>query len=181
MAKIMLEEQPEFLVFPEDSILVLKIDGVEVQELQGKNGPWQKLNFTFKILEVQAMGDGSPVSNADQTIGTKIWGNVPFKLTDSPENKLRQWTEAIFGMELGVGFELDTDLFEGKTVRGITNQYDKKAMNAATGRPFRAHSVDSLLPYGAPLTPAQVAPQADPWASEPTGYSTSSFSDEPPF
>lgn len=184
MAKIKLEEQPEFLVFPEDSILVLKIDEVSVQDMQGSNGPWQKLNFTFKILECQAMGDGSPVANADSAIGSKIWGNVPFKLTDSPENKLRQWAEAIFGMELGVGFELDTDLFEGKTVRGVTNQYDKKANNPATGRPFRAHSVNSLLPYGSPLSAAAVQSKPDPWASEPTGYTNtpaSTFTDEPPF
>lgn len=184
MARITMEEQQEFVVFPVDSIVLLKIEGSEIQTVDGKNGSWQKLNFSFKVMEVQAMGDGSPVSNADGAVGQRIWGSVPFKLTDSPENRLRQWAEAIFNLPLGVGFELDTDAFDGKLVRGITNQYEKRTTNPATGRPYMAHQVNALLPYGAGSPPPVAAPAPeDPWATAaPSAPAAGSyFADEPPF
>jgi len=174
MAKITMTEAPEFVVFPANSILLLKVDDVQVREVQGKKGTWEKLEFTFIIKGVQDMGDGSDVSNGEAAIGSKIWGGCGATLTDNPENKLRQWTEAILGMELSVGFELDTDLLIGRECRGITSIYQKK-----TG--FDGHQIDALLPKGgatpkpaeasvgvAELKAATVA--ADPWQT-----------DEPPF
>ena len=175
MARLIVEEQPEYSVLPQDSIILVKIEGMEIVELNGNNGPWEKLNLTFKILDVVQPGDGSPSSKYADAVGSKIWGGVPFKLTSSPENKLRLWAEAIFGMELGVGFELDTDLFAGKTVRAVTTTYTNKQ-----GHP--RHQVQSLLPYAqsavgaAPAAAPAATPAVDPWAA-----SSSSFEDEPPF
>lgn len=188
MAKIVVEEQKEFAVLPADSILHLKVDELKVKEVDGQNGKWEKLEFTFKILGIQAVGDGSPVEDYENLISTKIWGSVPFRLTDSPENRLRQWAEAILGIELGVGYELDTDHFERREVRGVTTTYNKRSVNPKTGQPFKAHQIDSLLPkaggYAAaapapaaanPWETPVVAPVNDPWATPGVDP------DEPPF
>lgn len=178
MARITLTEQEEFTVFPVDSILLLKVDEVSVQTVPGRNGKpdWQKLAFKFKILDIQAMGNGADKTSAADQIGQQIFGSVPFRLTDHPENKLRQWVEAIFGMPLSVGFELDTDLLEGRTVRGITSQYMKKQ----DGKEYPRHQIESLLPYGDGVgSIAAVTPKPDPWANEGSGYA--GYSEEPPF
>lgn len=196
MAKIQMEEQQEYSVLPVDSIVHLRIEEVEVVDVNGKNGTWQKLNFTFKIVNILATGDGSPVDGYDDAKSGKIWGSVPFKMTTSPENRLRQWVEAVYGMELAVGFELDTDLLIGKQVRGITSQYTSKA-----GYP--RHQIESLLPYGQGASPvANSVPQnqyAIPQAQYPTAapgvipqqqgapepvsnpWGNGHYSDEPPF
>lgn len=169
MAKITMTEAPEFVTFPANSILFLRVDEITVREVQGKKGSWEKLEFKFKILGVQAVGDDSlTVEDCEPAIGGPIWGGVSATLTDNPENKLRQWTEAILGMELNVGFELDTDLLIGRDVRGITGTYQKK-----TG--FVGHQIDALLPKGSATIPeskpaAPAAAANDPWAT-----------DEPPF
>jgi hypothetical protein len=171
MAKITMTEAPEFVTFPTNSILYLRVEEIALKEVQGKKGTWEKLEFKFKILGVQAVGDDTlSVEDCEPAIGSFIWGGVSANLTDNPENKLRQWTEAILNMELSVGFELDTDLLVGRDVRGITGVYTKK-----TG--FTGHQIDALLPKGGSFTPpepkpvaASTAAAADPWQT-----------DEPPF
>ena len=180
MARITLQEQPDFAVFPIDSILLLKIEAIDVQTVEGKRGTWEKLNFEFKILDVQTSGDGSGREGFEATIGSKIWGSVPFKLTDSPENKLRLWVEAVYGMALGVGFELDTDLLLNKQVRGVTSQYHAKALDPKTGEGFKRHQIDSLLPYGQTAGLPTAAPvMPNPWAA--TAPASVPYDDEPPF
>lgn len=202
MAKIILEEQPDYPTLPDDSIVFLKVDEVVDKEIQGRSGTWTKLEFKFKILGIQVVGDGSPLECYDSLIGEHIYGSVPFRLTDSPENKLRIWAEALLDMDLGVGFELDTDYFKGRDVRGITSTYEKRAINPSTGKPFRAHQVATLLKKGgiAPPTqgvggwataPAATQPQLaaaqydDPWAPATAAAAapatSTAWSDEPPF
>lgn len=171
MAKIVVEEQPEFQTLPAESILELKIDEVEIRTVNGARGEWQKVEFKFKILGIQAIGDGSPKEAYDSLITGPIWGSVPFRLTDNPENKLRIWAEAILGMELGVGFELDTDHFVNRQVRGITTTYNAKAIDPATNQPFKRHQIETLLPKhgGAAAAPAMATAAAPaPTASKPT-------------
>lgn len=180
MAKIILEEQPDFATLPPDSILELLVEEASVRTIEGRNGPWQKVECKFKILGIQATGDGSPVENYDSLVTQSIWGSVPFRLTDSPENKLRQWAEAILQVELGLGFELDTDMFERRQCRGVTSQYDAKTKDPSTGLPFKRHQVEFLLPKSGnvtakPLVAAASTPAPlDPWGSTQAG-------DEPPF
>lgn len=145
MAKITMEEAKDFALLPKDSIVNLKITEAVIKEVQGQRGPWEKLEITFEILGIQATGDGSDPAQYQSVIGSKIWGSIPFRLNDSAENKLRIWSEAILGMELGIGFELDTDYFVGRQVRGLTGQYDKRNRDAQ-GNPFKGHQIDSLLP-----------------------------------
>lgn len=161
MAKITMEEAKDLALLPKDSIVNLQVTEAVIKEINGQYGPWEKLQLTFKVLGIQATGDGSPVEDYAAVIDSKIWGSIPFKLNDSAENKLRIWTEAILGMDLGIGFELDTDYFVGRQVRGITNQYEKRNRDAQ-GNPFKGHQIDSLLPAGAPVAQAPVAQPAAP-------------------
>src|SRR5689334_20568846 len=96
MAKITMEEQDEIRTFPADTILELKIEAADVETVQGRNGDWQKVAFKFKILGIQVIGDGSSPALYENWITQNIYGSVPFRFTDSPENKLRLWAEAIF-------------------------------------------------------------------------------------
>lgn len=199
MAKLTVEHQEEILTFPTDTILELKIEecNIVTVQSQGRGGDWQKLEFKFKVLNIQALGDGSSdITPYENWIGKNIFGSVPARLTDSPENRLRIWAEAIFKTELGVGFELDTDLFLGRKVRGLTSQYNAKGRDGS-GQPFKRHQVETLLPFGgeqAAASPAMVgaasapaAPAADPWGAAPAAatpgdpWGSTLGSDEPPF
>ncbi len=150
MAKIVMEEWEEFPVLPDDSIIHTTIEKIEVRDVPGRDGKsgWQKLEFTFKIDGIQVVGDGSSMEKYESLVGSRIWGSVPARFNTSPENKLKQWVEAILGLAVDAGFELETDLLERRKVRAITSHYDKKTVNPTTGRPYRQHQVESLLQFG---------------------------------
>lgn len=190
MATITMEEYEEFPTFPVDSILFLKIDDCAVREINGPRGTFKKLEFTFKILGVQAAGDGSSPGDYDVQLGRSIYGSVPFRFNDSPENKLKQWVEAVLGIELGIGFELDTELLKGRSVRGVTSQYEKKNIDPRTGKGFLAHQIDSLLPQGGNVINPTPPPVQQPagvasgssWGGPPPADADSwMLADEPPF
>lgn len=149
MAKITVEEQKEFPTLPDQSLVHLKVESTEIRTVQGQRGDWEKLEFTFKILGVLKTGDGSHPSNYENLLGEKIFGSVSYRLTDSPENKLRLWAEAILGQQMGLGFELDTDYLLRREVKGVTGTYEKKkSINPQTGKPFIGHDIRGLLPLG---------------------------------
>lgn len=179
MPKITVEEQKEYTLFPPDSILRLRVKEINVRKVGEGDRAWEKLEFVFEITGIEAIGSGEAPSAYMDAVGTVIFGSVPFRLTDSPENKLRQWGEALLNMEMPLGFELDTDYFLRREVRGVTSQYDKKARDK-NGQPFKGHQVSALLPIGA-ITPAPQAPVAavapDPWAASANAQLT----EDPPF
>jgi hypothetical protein len=173
MAKLVAEEHKDFLLLPADSILFLKVADCEVREVErrsGSGGSWQKIEFTFNITGIQHVGDGSDPSEYSEIVGTKIWGSAPFRLTDSEENKLKRWVEAILGVQVTVGFELDTDYLVNRECRGTTTQYEKKNINHVTGLPYKGHQIQDLLPKGGGNNVlggwgAQTR-AADPWAAQ---------------
>ena len=179
MPKIVMEEYEEFPTLPADTIVSVKVDSIFIKELQGQRGAWQKAEFTFKIL-------GVPSDQYAALIGQKIYGSVPFRFTESPDNKLRQWVEAIFGMELTAGFELDTDLLIGREARGIVANYDKKAKDPRTGNPCKGHQISDLLPKGgsglAQAAPAAVTNVTNNWVAPPAPQPVAAggWSDDPP-
>lgn len=158
-------------MLPDDSIIKVEVESIEVREVEGKNGKpsWEKLEFKFKIVDV-------PTELANQgyndLVGGSIWGSVGARLTDHPDNKLKQWAEALLGLDLGIGFELDTEMLEGRQARAVTSTYQSK--NGPR------HQVAGLLPafdrptfdLGGSSVPAQ--------ASAPVVETTFS-TDEPPF
>lgn len=166
MARITVEEAQEFNTFPDDTILHLKVEAVEVKNVESKRGDWQKLEWQFKILGIQVIGDGSPVELYENQIAGNIWGSCSFKLTDHPENKLRLWAEAVLQVpELGIGYELDTDHFIGREVRGVTSTYEKRSKDRQ-GNPYKGQQVDSLLQMGGGFSAPAPAAQQNPWANQ---------------
>jgi hypothetical protein len=156
-------------VFPTDSIVFVKVLSTEIIEVPSRQGgSWEKIKFVFKILGTQVAGDNGPLDRFDSLIGEKLYGDAPFRFNDSSQNKLRQWAEAILGMTLEAGFELDTDYFDDKQCRAVTSQYEKKAKDPATGRPYKGHQVESLLPIGGKVLAEPAKPSVlDPWAAKP--------------
>lgn len=172
MAKITMTEAQDLTVIPEDTVIKVAVDSTKIIDVEGQRGPWQKIEFRFNITD--APGEYSAL------VGTPIWGSVAFRLTESPDNKLKQWTEALFGIELSAGFELDTDMYIGRQARAIIANYDKK--NGGKG-----HQVGSLLP----LKPSSVSTPASAPATATVGASASTagtpavasggWNDDPPF
>ena len=143
--KIVAEQGQEFVVLPKDTVITVRVNNTKVETVPGRdnNDSWDKLDFEFTIVGVA----NDQFKDAE---GQKIWGGVPFKLTVHPDNRLKQWTEALLGIEITEGFELDTDLLEGRTARAIVDQYPRK-----TGG-FN-HKVVALLPS---TDPTQAQAQA---------------------
>lgn len=158
MAKLIVEEQKDYPTLPADAILHLQVENVEVRTVNGPRGEWDKLEFKFKVLGVLHVPTGD-VSQYQNIIGENMYGSTPYKLTDSQENKLRLWSEAILGRPLEVGFELDTDYFLRREVRGITSTYEKRTKDSK-GNPYIGHQINSLLPLGGGNAVPGQAPQA---------------------
>lgn len=144
MAKIAMEEPTEWTVLPENTIITVKVLDSQVEVLDGKYGEWQKLNVTFEIVDAP-----EPWASKDDVIGSKIWGGVPFKFEDDPDNPLKNWTEAILGFDVSgqIGFELDTEDWVGRKCRAVVRTFTKR--NGKEG-----HGVDALLPLGSGATAA---------------------------
>lgn len=172
MAKITLEEAPEFDVFPEETVLRVRVEENEIREFDGSNGKWEKLNFKFKVVQVFD-------PQYKHMEGIPIFGGVPFRLTDHEDNQLKQWVEALLGLdELGVGFELDTDDLVGREARAITGTYTKKGTTQVR------HTVASLLPLSddaGSVVGAGVAPEPEPAAATQSSFGTTVDDSEIPF
>lgn len=178
MAKIVMEEAVEILTFPKDTLLDLKVEEAKVVHVdsQRDNDPgWDSLELKLKVLDIVALGDGStnkePYSN---WIGQFVYAKCSWKFTTSPQNKLRRYAEAIFRQSpLAEGFELDSDLFVGRRVRGITVQYEKSTRDPS-GKPYIGHKVDELLEYKGDAMPSAPSVQQapDPWAAPTVNANT---------
>lgn len=150
MARFTLEETAggDFLTLPEETVIQVAVETVEEREVPGRDGNpgWTKLSFRFKVLELPTALE----AEYGVLIGTPIFGSVSARFTSHPDNKLRQWSEALLNIgELDPGFELDTDMLIGRKARAVTNTYKKKdgTLN---------HQVKGLLP----LTPVSVVAQS---------------------
>jgi hypothetical protein len=144
MAKAVLEEAKEWTVLPEGTIITVKVLSEETETQDGKYGPWVKLNVAFEIIDAP-----QPWSLESDVIGSKIFGGIPFKFIDDPNNLLKNWSEAILGFELdgNLGFELDTADWVGRKCRAVVRNFTKR--NGKVG-----HGIDALLPLGGGQTAA---------------------------
>lgn len=159
--RLQLEEAEEYLTFPADSILHLKVDNIVSEERDGNSGRYTRLNFTFIIQGIQHIGEPSPhPAEAYQVmVGSKIFGSTSATFNTSPNNKLRNWAEAILGMSLSPGFDLDTDLLIGRRARGVTSVWVGKKPDPITQKPKSGHQIAALLPAASQQGPAQQAQQ----------------------
>lgn len=182
MAKYTLEEAPEFAVLPVDAVIGVQCTEIKEVLVPGKDGKegWMKLEFTFQI-------DSVPSQLGEEAValeGSKIWGGVAARFTTHPDNKLRQWTEALLGMPLQEGFELDPDMLINRKARAVIGQYTKSSGSAQ-------HQVKGLLPLVQAASPAPVsAPASGDLVKDTLAAATAhaqqpvlaaSWSDEPPF
>lgn len=135
MAKITMTEVEEFTILPADTVITVRVESSEVKPIKGAKGDWEKLDIKFKIID-------APERFRDEVVDAPIWGGVPFRLTEHPDNKLRQWCEALFGVELEIGFELDTDMLVGREAKAIVGNYPRKLGG-------EGHQVAALIPMGA--------------------------------
>lgn len=141
MVKLTVEErtnekgtpQAEILL-PVDAIVRLKVEDARPKEIEGKYGPYHRLNFRFTVLDVETPDGYS------QAIGQTMWGSPVMKLTDEPDNELRLWLEAILQMQLGLGYELETDELKDRQVRGVVRHWQ--------GKSGARHEIGALLPLG---------------------------------
>lgn len=168
MARLVVEEQKDIPTLPKDSIIQVMVERADIRTVQGPRGDWDKIEFKFKVLAVQSVPGDHP-GNYENLIGEYIYGSTPARITDSQENKLRLWAEAIFNRPMALGEELDTDYFLRREVRAVTSTYEKRAINPVTRKPFEGHQVASLLPMGTgqgvvpgqlQQAPVQQAPQS---------------------
>jgi hypothetical protein len=154
-----------FLTLPDDAIIQVMVDSIEERHVPGKDGKegWDKLNFRFKIVDLPDSLQGE----FGVLVGSTIFGSVSARLTSHPDNKLRQWAEALLDLgELETGFELDTDMLVGRKARGVVGQWTRKADNSIN------HQIKGLLP----LAPASVG------SSGTSAAAVNLFGDdEPPF
>jgi len=154
-------DQPEFVSLPAESILHLKVDNIaEVVRQSRDGGTFNRLRWTFTILGIQAIGDGSPVGKYEVLVGTKIYGSVSDQFSTHERNQLRRWTEAVLDMgPLREGFQLDTDLLIGRKCRGTTKVWTGTQIDTVTGKPKSGYEVESLLPPAKEGTAQQPAQQ----------------------
>lgn len=165
MVLLILEEAQEFEVLPADSVIQVKVLAIEKKTVDSGQQPWDKLEFKFEVVRVFVPG-------YESVVGAPIWGSVAARFTTHSDNKLRHWAEALLGMTLEVGFELNTDYLVGRQAKAVTRQYKTR-----TGQD--RHQVDSLLPMGDPILGAR--PQAPPQVPVGVGASAPILDNSIPF
>lgn len=175
MARLTVEESKDFSVLPKETIVLvecLEVRGpVDVPGKDGKDG-WQKFDFKFAIRDIPAQLAAE--EGYRELIGTNIYGSTSTHLNQRPDNKLRRWSEALLNIgELGVGFELDTDMLEGRSCRAIVENYDRRLGG-------KGHKVLDLLASAGPIATAAPIniPQPALAAAAAAGLE---WTDEPPF
>lgn len=148
MPKYTMQHGEEYVTFPAESILHLKVDSIKEQVRTKKDGStYTRLQWVFIVQGIQVIGDGSDQANYSGMIDNKIFGSTTTFFSSSDRNQLKQWTEAILDIgPLQEGFELDTDLLVGRKCRGITKVWTGIQVDPGTGKVKSGHEIDHLLP-----------------------------------
>jgi hypothetical protein len=136
MAVIKAEAQKDFELIPDETVIRVRVEEIKLTPKQGQYGEYILSNWKFNVT-------GVPATLPSEFVGSPIWGSCTFKLTDHPDNKLKQWTEALLGIAISEGFELDTDNLVGREARGIVGHYEKTKAGQE-GR--KGQSITALLP-----------------------------------
>lgn len=120
---IILEVEPSgFTGFIEDGeILPAKVVTVELKQkpfVDDKTGePVKKFEFKFKVMD--------PGGDHDEQL---LWGETSTRVTDHPENRLRNWAEALTGQRLPPHAKFNTDDLQDRECRVIVGK-DTKMRN----------------------------------------------------
>ena len=122
-------------------------------------GGYDKLEFKFLIT-------GAPDEYAARVIGNHIYGSTWYRFSMNPDNEMRLWVEALLGVELQEGFELDTDLLENRTARGVVEHYDGRyGTRAKIGALLPATTTErgAAVPFAAPTEAAPTEAESLPF------------------
>lgn len=130
-----LEESDFKGYIPDQTILDAKVVSIvkKKQNFVDEDGnPVFKLEWKFEITE-----DGN-------WLGQNVYGKTGIKFNNHPNNTLFTWSQAVIGVELPVGYGLDTDdlLDVGCRVRMMLEEYDDKK----TGAKKQTNKVADVLP-----------------------------------
>jgi hypothetical protein len=157
MSRIVATEQEDRILLPTDTLLALTTTEVALVERDGRNGPYNRLEFKFKVLDILAVGNGQPKDKYLGIIGGPVWGGVSARLTTALDNPLRLWTEALLNIQVTPGFELDTDYLVNRKCRGVIQQYVTRKTDSL-GNEIKGHSVSHILGIGHPTEPIAMPP-----------------------
>lgn len=106
---------------PKETLLPAVLKSVDEQTIKfvnkktGKDDSFTKWTWEFEVIE-------------GQYEGLRAWGDTEPRLTNHPENKVRQWGETLRGAEFEMGEGLDTDDLLGLTccITVDNTEYEKK-------------------------------------------------------
>jgi len=130
-------EEPEFVLLPEDTLLRCRLNAVNPKEVPyrdkntGEQKTFTKWEWEFQVIE-------------GEFAEKKIWGETNDKLTTHPDNKPRNWAEAILGQELDLGMEFDTDDIVG-LIADVTVYHHHYTKN---GEDRTIAKIQDVLPAG---------------------------------
>ena len=106
---------------PKETLLPAVLKSVEekvipyINKNTGKDDSFVKWTWEFEIIDGDYMG-------------LHAWGDTEPRLTNHPDNKVRQWAETLRGSEFDMGEGLDTDDLLGLTccITVDNTEYKKK-------------------------------------------------------
>lgn len=108
---------------PAGVLLKAKLEDLDVKEIPfndkktGEPKTFSKIEWTFKIIDGEYQGKD-------------VRGETSAFLTDHPDNKFRNWSEALLNRSLDLGFVLDEQDLVGSvgliTVKYVTDRKDEE-------------------------------------------------------
>lgn len=140
MPKSIMEEEslyklPEDTFFPAELIAVVEKEfpfTYKKGENAGQPGIFRKWEWEFKITE-------------GEFAGLHAWGETEPKLTNHPDNKVRQWGEVLRDAPFKIGEGIDTDLLLALT---CTITVSHEAVTRGDGSTMYKTPVKDVLPAG---------------------------------
>lgn len=123
--KFTVEDEPD-LRLPEDSIHRARLDEVKdrfIEWTDSKSGEKKSTTILEWWWEITQPGGGLGAEYK----GRKVKGTCDARLSNRAGNRLREWSEALLGRELPVGFQLDVEDLQGLEAEiVIGHRVDKK-------------------------------------------------------
>ncbi len=121
---------------PAGELLKARLEKFDVQEIEytdrktNEKKSFKKIEWIFKIVDGEYQGK-------------EVRGETSAYLTDHPDNKFRNWSEALLGRSLDLGDVLDESDLEGGsvliTVKYVTDRKDEEK---------KWPRVDDVIPLG---------------------------------
>lgn len=125
---------------PKDVPLPAMLASVKEESYPYTNKKGEPATFTKWVWEFQ-------ITDGDYA-GLRAWGDTAPKLTNHPDNKVRQWAETLRGSEFELGEGLDTDDLLGLPCI-ITVENIKEEKKGSPGEFFYKTPVADVFPIDA--------------------------------